>query len=62
MLEIYQPFQAIPANEAASCSLPMFPDATDQIVGDANVKRSIVLVRHDVDPSADPTIIDMTSE
>jgi hypothetical protein len=40
----------------------MFPDATDQVIRNANVQRAIAPVRHDVDPPAHPKIIDMPGE
>ena len=52
MLEVHEAVQRAATNELTANALPMFPDATDEVAGHADVERAVASVRHDIDPAA----------
>jgi hypothetical protein len=47
----YEPFQSVSLCKALSHSLPVFPDATGKVTGNAGVQCAVWPIGHDVDPS-----------
>jgi hypothetical protein len=52
LFEVNQPMNPIPLRESINEPLPMLIDSSDQIVGDADVKRAADLAGQDIDPVA----------
>jgi len=48
-LKIQQLVNLIPSRESASAALPMLYDASQEVVGYANIERLVALVGQDVD-------------
>src|SRR5215467_4480830 len=47
-----QPVDSVVLHKAGHCIRPMLPDAANEIVGDAGIKRTVAFARKDIDARA----------